>query len=220
MFGLFKKKPKPELVLGHKSRHQGLPAPLGLSDKASVVVDPLLGKLMPGFVLELPTDSSALMVDAQGEIDMGDVHLHRFYTKEDYWIQVKQVASAEEYDSIDEIILFGFGDVLNPTTQHECDKYMALIGKKTYQYADVEYVRVFGDDDSEYAGCPAFVESVYPEMDDKYTTNHQIMLYRRNVEGADRPELLLVAVETDSENNVSIVHSVGIQVYQSELTIT
>ena len=222
MFGLFgKKKEVPPPELGRKSRHPGLPSPLGLSDKAAFVVDPLIGKTTPDLVLELPTDSNPQMIDAQGLIDLGDnVHLHRFYCEEDYWLQIKQSGGADEYSSFDEILLFGFGDVISPTTQAEFEEAAAPIGEKTYVYADKTYTRVFGTESSETSACPEFTERVYPEKADSYEVKHQVMMYSREIPGSDRPELLLVSVETDQTNSIRIVHSVGVELHRSDLTIT
>lgn len=219
MFGsLFGKKDEP------KPRHPGLPSPLSLRLGAAVRLDSILSRVLSaeGYVFELPDAGHVLSVASQGVVDLGEgVRLHRFYFEDDWWLQVKVsgAAGTDPDAGVDEMHLFGFGDVLTPSSQAEFDQMAARIGLPTYSYAEKDYARVWGQG----AGAVAtsdFDERVYPASDASYGVRHQDMLYSRPVPGSPRPELLLVSTETTDSDEVTVVHSVGIPLDPSDLEIT
>jgi len=216
---LFGKKPQTP----PPSRHGTLPAPLGLHLGAAVRLDSILSKVLGDgrFVLELPEPGTPLLVQAQGTVDLGEgVKLHRFYLDDDWWLQVKvSGAGGEEGEGHDEILLFGFGDVLNPSTQAQFEEIAATIGLPHFEYADKSYARQWGVGSSQSATTD-YEERVYPKDDSSYETRHQDMLYAREVTGTSREELLLVSVETDENGSVSVVHSVGMRLERTDLEIT
>ena len=220
MFGsLFSKKdgePKP--------RHPGLPSPLQLRIGAAVRLDSILSKVLGDgrYVLELPESGKFLTVESQGEVDLGEgVKLHRFYLDEDWWLQVK-ASGAVLTDSdagIDGIHLFGFGDVLTPSSQAQLEEMASLIGRPSYAYADKSYDRLWGSGPG-LATTADFQERVYPAAEASYGVRHQDMLHSRAIAGSERPEFLLVSVETDDKGEVSVVHSVGIALNAADIEIT
>jgi len=219
MFGkLFGKKdetPKP--------RHPGLPSPLQLRPGAAVRLDSILSKVLGDgrYLFELPEAGRILSVESQGEVDLGEgVKLHRFYFDDDWWLQVKtsRTASGEPDGGVDEIHLFGFGDVLTPSSQAEFETMAASIGLPTYKYADIVYDRIWGQ--GSQAASADFHERVFPKNEASYGVRHQDMLYSRNIAESSRPEFLLVSVETSDLEEVTLVHSVGIALDATDLEIT
>ena len=220
MFGnLFTKKeedPKP--------RHPGLASPLQLRIGAAVRLDSILSKVLGDgrYVLELPESGKFLTVESQGLVDLGEgVKLHRFYLDDDWWLQVK-VSGTVLTDSdagIDEIHLFGFGDVLTPSSQSEFEEMAGRIGLPSYSYADKTYDRQWGQG-SGLAATADFQERVYPAQEASYGVRHQDMLHNRAIAGSERPEFLLVSVETDDQGEVSVVHSVGIALSAADIEVT
>lgn len=220
MFGnLFGKKeddPKP--------RHPGLASPLQLRIGAAIRLDPILSKVLGagGYVLELPEPGRILSVESQGVVDLGEgVRLHRFYLGDDWWIQVKTsgASSSDPEAGIDEIHFFGFGDVLNPSSQTQFEGFASLIGLPSYSYAGKVYARLWGQG-SGLAATADFQERVHPATEASYGVRHQDMLHSREVAGSSRPEFLLVSVETDDSGEVSVVHSVGIALDATDFEIT
>lgn len=212
MFGsLFGKKDEP------RPRHPGLPAPLELRLGAAVRLDPVLSKVLSGGdrLLELPEPGRILSVVAQGVVDLGEgERLHRFYFEGDWWLQVKASGSA-----VDEISLFGFGEVISPSSQSEFDAVAARIGLSSYEYAGKSFPRTWGQGPGPVATAD-YDERVYPADDASYGTRHQDMLHAREVAGSPRPELLLVSTETSDDGEVSVVHSVGLPLESADLEIT
>jgi hypothetical protein len=206
-----------------KPRHPGLPSPLELRPGAAVRLDPILSKVLSGggYVLELPEPGRILSVESQGEADLGEgVRLHRFYFGDDWWLQVKTSRSSVQPEGgIDEIHLFGFGDVLSPGSQAEFDAMAARVGLPAYDYAERRYERAWGAGDGASATAD-YQERVYPKEEASYGTRHQDMLYSRSVPGSERREFLLVSVETDDSEEVSVVHSVGVALTESDLEVT
>jgi hypothetical protein len=217
MFGKF---------FGHKaealsSRHGELPRPLELHLGAALRLDPILEKVLGDgrFVLELPAPGTPVLVQTQGTVELGEgVRLHRFYLDDDWWLQVKVTGAATE-DSFDEILFFGFGDVLAPSTQAQFEAIAATIGLPSYAYAGRTYLRQWGTDPSPSATAD-YRERVFPMDDAAYAVRHQDMLYSRSIDGSGREELLLVSVETDEAGAVSVVHSVGMRLERADLEIT
>lgn len=213
---LFGKKPQDP-----PSRHGTLPAPLGLRLGAAVRLDPVLSKVLGDgrFVLELPEPGTPLLVMAQGTCELGEgVRLHRFYLDDDWWLQVK-VSGTADADNFDEILLFGFGDVLTPSSQAQFEEIAGTIGLPTYEYAERTFQRQWGVGRAPSATVD-YAERVYPKDDASYETRHQDMLYAREIPGTPREELLLVSVETDEADDVSVVHSVGMRLERADLEIT
>jgi hypothetical protein len=200
-----------------------LPSPLGLRLGCAVRLDPLLSRtLNDGRLLELPEPGTPLVAMAQGLVDLGEgVKLHRFYLDDDWWLQVKATGglSQDGEEGIDEIELFGFGDVLVPSTQAEFDEAARNIGRPEYRYADADFKRLWGTGDGQVATSD-YRESVRTKDGEAYRTRHQDMLHAREIPGSARGELLLVSVETDEEDSVSVVHSVGMLLHRSDLEIT
>ena len=217
MFGnLFGKKEDQAPV----SRHKGLPTPLQLRLGAAVRLDSILSKVLGDgrYLFELPEAGRILSVESQGLVDLGEgVKLHRFYFDEDWWLQVKTSGSGE--GEVDEMHLFGFGDVLTPSSQAEFEEIAARIGKPTYSYADFSYDRLWGQGSAQ-AATADFEERVYPKEDASYAVRHQDMLHSRAIAGTTRPEFLLVSTETDEHDEVTVVHSVGIALDVADLEIT
>lgn len=219
MFGnLFGKKDKdPE------PRHPNLPQPLQLRIGAAVVLDSILVKVSAdtGLILELPDPGSIMMVEAQGEVDLGQsARLHRFYMSEYYWVQVKRSGQlqADSTAGIDEIHFFAFSDEITPSSQEEFEAFARGFGLPTYEFAEVEWERVWGIGGGATPTAD-FSERVYPTDDASYEVKHQDQLYRRELENG-KEELLLVSVETDEKGEVTIVHSVGISLDASDLQVT
>jgi hypothetical protein len=203
-----------------KPRHAGLPSPLHLRLGAVVRLDSILSKVLGDgrYLFELPEAGRILSVESQGLVDLGGgVKLHRFYFDDDWWLQVK-MTGADESD-VDEIHLFGFGDVLTPSSQAEFEAIAARIGKPVYDYADLKYDRLWGQG-AGLAATADFEERVYPEDEASFLVRHQDMLYSRSIEGTSRHEFLLVSTETDEFDEVTVVHSVGIALDVGDLEIT
>lgn len=219
MFGkLFGKKDE-----APKPRHPGLASPLQLRPGAAVRLDSILSKVLGDgrYLFELPEAGRILSVESQGEVDLGEgVKLHRFYFDDDWWLQVKtsRTASGDADSGVDEIHLFGFGDVLTPSSQAEFETMAASIGLPTYKYADIVYDRIWGQ--GSQAASADFHERVFPKDDASYGVRHQDMLYSRNIVDSPRAEFLLVSVETSDLEEVTLVHSVGIALDATDLEIT
>jgi hypothetical protein len=216
LFGKKEEEPRP--------RHPGLASPLQLRLGAAVRLDSVLSKVLGDgrYFLELPEAGQFLSVESQGLVDLGEgVKLHRFYLDDDWWLQVKVsgTVSTESDAGIDEIHLFGFGDVLTPSSQGEFEEMAGRIGLPSYSYADKVYDRLWGQG-SGNATSADFQERVYPAQEASYGVRHQDMLYSRTIAGSERPEFLLVSVETDDQGEVSVVHSVGIAMNAADFEIT
>lgn len=200
-----------------------LPSPLGLRLGGAVRLDPVLSRsLEDGRLLELPKPGTPLMIVAQGLVDLGEgVKLHRFYLDDDWWLQVKVTGglSQDGEEGIDEVELFGFGDVLSPSTQAEFDEIAKNIGRPEYRYADTDFKRLWGTGNGQVATSD-YRESVHTKGGESYQMRHQDMLHAREIPNASRGELLLISVETDAEDSVSVVHSVGMLLHRSDLEIT
>lgn len=213
LFGKKDKEPAP--------RHPNLPNPLNLRLGAAIQFDSILTKVLGAsgnYLLEFPESGSIHMVVAQGEVDLGQgAKLSRFYLKDDYWIQVKRSGSDVEA-GVDEIHLFGFGDVFHPSSQEEFEEFSKGFGLTTYSYAEKTFQRVWGGQSHQLAAAE-YSERVYPADDASYGTAHQDILYSRAVDGG-REELLLVSIETDDDGDVNVVHSVGISVSTSDFQVT
>ena len=201
-------------------RHKGLPSPLHLRLGAAVRLDSILSKVLGDgrYLFELPEAGRILSVESQGLVVLGaGAKLHRFFFDDDWWLQVKTSGAGD--DDIDEIHLFGFGDVLTPSSQSEFDAIAARIGKPVYEYAGFSYDRLWGQG-PDLAATADFEERVYPEDDASFAVRHQDMLHARAIGGSPRPEFLLVSTETDEHDEVTVVHSVGIAVDAADLEIT
>lgn len=204
-------------------RHPGLPTPLNLRPAGMVQFDAILSRVMGGsgkYTLEFPNPGTLHKIQSQGEVDLGQgAKLSRFYLQDDYWLQVKWSGGTANGDSpVDEIHLFGFGDVFSPGSQQEFEEFAATFGLSTYSYDDKTWNRIWSPG-SRKANAAEYSETVYPADESSYGAKHQDMLYGREIEGM-RPEFLLVSIETDDQGEVSVVHSVGIPLDQSDLQAT
>jgi hypothetical protein len=133
-------------------------------------------------------------------------------------VKTSGITSGDPEGGVDEIHLFGFGDVLTPSSQAEFESMAASIGLPTYKYADIVYDRIWGQ--GPQAASADFHERVFPKNDASYGVRHQDMLYSRNIPESPRGEFLLVSVETSDADEVTLVHSVGIALDATDLEIT
>jgi hypothetical protein len=208
--------------------------PLGARLRGAVAIDSMPFRLAGGaFGFECPP--SPQIIEAIGEIDLGEgSRLHRLYLTDDAFLQIPTTGDANSSGSVGDVSLFVYVDSISPANQAAFRDWVAagsLLGAATYTYAGREYRRVWGEGPDPGSGpgqvvrwTPpvAFDENVYktsPETTD-YGLSLYSMLYEREVEGADRNELLLVAAEDSGPNTFCISLALGVPLGAADFEIT
>ncbi|MGI0649549.1 DUF2491 family protein [Pseudomonas aeruginosa] len=193
---------------------------LGLANGKRVSIDPDLDKTVSPHLCQ-PAFSGVQCVWSSGEIELGHGHfLHRFYLDDDEtWIQVHTSGGLD--GSVEEVTLFSYvsADVVN--SQSELARLAgpdSPIGLPQYSYCDRQFERVWGTEEGQ-TELVAYQEKV-TSPDQRYGIKHHAMLYARDTELHSRREFLLFSAEEDEEGTVTLTTSVGVSLFQSDLTVS
>jgi hypothetical protein len=200
--------------------------PLGARLRGAVAIDSMPFRLANGaFGFECP--ASPQIIEAIGAIDLGEgSRLHRLYLTDDAFVQIPTTGEADDNRSVGDVSLFVYVDSISPANQAAFQDWVApgsLLGAATYTYAGREYRRVWGEGaDVRWTPPVAFDETVYKRTADTsdYGLTLYSMLYEREVEGADRNELLLVAAEDSGPNTFCISLALGVPLGAADFEIT
>ena len=194
--------------------------PLGLRLNGRVAFDTLVFRAHPDkFSVQLPEGHQGM--PCYGHIDLGGGHaLHRFYFDEDGYLQVSTAG-----DAIEGIKAFVFVDTVNPTNQHEFQRFISgheHLGAPTIDYAGHRWHRDFSADAPSRAPAVVYDEVLYrhspPRRDDDLT--HYAMLYRREIPELQRDEFLLVTGEDYGPNEFCVTYAIGLDLTTADLDIT
>jgi hypothetical protein len=202
------------------------PFPLGARLGGAVSIDSMPFRLAgDAFGFECP--QSPQIIEAIGAIDLGEgSRLHRLYLTDDAFVQIPTSGDADNNRSVGDVSLFVYVDSISPANQEAFRDWVApgsLLGAATYTYAGREYRRVWGESaDVRWTPPVAFDENVYKRTAESsdYGLSLYSMLYEREVEGADRNELLLVAAEDSGPNTFSISVALGVPLGAADFEIT
>ena len=197
--------------------------PLGARLGGAVVVDEMPFRLAGNaFAFECP--SNPQIIEAIGEIDLGEgSRLHRLYLSDDAFLQIPTTG---DVNGVGDVSLFVYADSISPANQAAFRDWVApgsLLGAATYAYAGREYRRVWGEGaDVRWTPPVVFDENVYKRTADSsdYGLSLYSMLYEREIEGADRSELLLVAAEDSGPNTFCISIALGVPLGAADFEIT
>lgn len=200
--------------------------PLGARLGGAVTIDSMPFRLAgEAFGFECP--SNPQIIEAIGEIDLGEgSHLHRLYLSDDAFLQIPTNGEANNHRSVGDVSLFVYVDSISPANQAAFRDWVSsgsLLGAATYTHGGREYRRVWGESaDVRWTPPVAFDENVYKRTADTvdYGLSVYSMLYEREVEGADRNELLLVAAEDSGPNTFCISIALGVPLGAADFEIT
>lgn len=219
------------LELGYKNKHQTdgknvQKLPLDVEINRSIKIDSLTLEMVKEHTKFVAPSLHEQQISAIGKIDLGEgVTLYRVYLDDgDTWLQFACSGGVTD-DSIDEITLFSYTKVDNPTSNEELSRLAgkdSKLGLPTYTYENILYERMWNSEEGQTELSP-YTEHVRNEEGDEYSVSHNAMLYSRNLPNTERNELLLISVEEfytdDNEQSVSVTTSVGFTVYKNDLNI-
>lgn len=190
--------------------------PLGLSMGTGIRFDASLKLLLDGHSsVAIPGDQA---VYSEGRVDLGQSNwLSRYYLDdEDYWLQVHTSGSID--GQVKSIILFNY---LNNQTLNSEDELRrlagpnSLIGQPTYTLEGVEFQREWGTEAGQTELVPMREQVSKP--DETFSFESHSMLYARDTGLTNRREFLLFSVEEYADGTVSLVTSLGISLYMTDL---
>lgn len=200
--------------------------PLGARLKGAVVIDALPFKLV-GDAWGFSVPEGAQIIEAIGVSDIGDgSRLYRLYLTDDAYLQIPTSDVGGSGGNVGEVSLFVYVDSINPANQAAFRNWLepgSLLGASTYSVAGNEYRRVWGEGpDVGWTPPVAFDEDVFKTSaaTKDYDLSLYSMLYEREVEGADRNELLLVTAEDSGPNSFVISLAVGVPLTLADFDIT
>lgn len=197
--------------------------PLGIAIGRMVKFDDILLETLKDKIKMPIPDSLEQSVYAEGIIDVGHgTKLHRYYFDDSTtWLQI--TAAGTGADSIEDITLFYYVSGERPTSKTELDRLAGTnsrVGLKTYEYEGITYSREWGSElgQTELVG---FDESVTNELNESYGVKLASMLYKRNIPGTERTEMILISVEEgEEENDITVSTAIGISLLSSDLSIS
>ncbi|MEW7858980.1 DUF2491 family protein [Pseudomonas chlororaphis] len=190
--------------------------PLGLSMGAGIRFDASLKLLLAdNSRVAIPGDQA---VYSEGLVDLGQSEwLSRYYLDdEDYWLQVHTSGGID--GQVKSIILFNY--LSNQTVNSEAELRRlagpdSLIGQPTYSLDSVEYLREWGTEAGQTELVPLREQVSKP--DETFAFESHSMLYARDTGLTNRREFLLFSVEQYADGTVSLVTSLGISLYMTDL---
>ena len=199
--------------------------PLGARLKGAVLIDTMPFKLAgDAFAFALPQGPQ--IIEAIGVIDLGNgTKLHRLYLTDDAFVQIP-TSGDHGARSVGDVSLFVYVDSVNPANQDAFRRWVeqgSPLGQPSYTFGDRDYRRVWGEGaDGAWAPPVAFDENIYKTSatTKEYDLSLYSMLYERDVENADRNELLLVAAEDSGPNDFCISLALGVPLSLADFEIT
>jgi hypothetical protein len=200
--------------------------PLGARLKGAVLIDAMPFKLAgDAYAIEIPQGPQ--IIEAIGVIDLGEgSFLHRLYLTDDAFLQIPTTGAVDDANSVGDIALFVYVDAVNPANQAAFRNWLepgSLLGASTYKVGEYDYRRVWGEGaDVRWTPPVAFDEDVYKSSPTtkEYDLSLYSMLYEREVDAADRNELLLVAAEDSGPNDYCISLALGVPLTLADFEIT
>jgi hypothetical protein len=192
------------------------PGPLGLSMGTGIRFDASLKLLLEGHsAVAIPADQA---VYSEGLVDLGQSNwLARYYLDdEDYWLQVHTSGGVD--GEVKSIILFNYLNNQALNSEDELRRLAgpkSLIGRPTYQLEGVQYQREWGTEAGQTELVPMHEQVSKP--DETFAFDSHSMLYARDTGLTNRREFLLFSVEQYADGSVSLVTSLGISLYMTDL---
>lgn len=200
--------------------------PLGARLKGAVVIDAMPFELA-GDAWGFSVPKGPQIIEAIGVSDIGDgARLYRLYLTDDAFLQVPTSDVDGSSGNVGDVSLFVYLDAINPANQAAFRNWLepgSLLGASTYSVGGNEYRRVWGEGpDVRWTPPVAFDEDVFKTSSTTkdYDLSLYSMLYEREVEGADRNELLLVTAEDSGPNSFVISLAVGVPLTLADFDIT
>ncbi|AJO78277.1 MULTISPECIES: DUF2491 family protein [Pseudomonas] len=190
--------------------------PLGLNMGASVRFDASLRLLLDGKTgVVIPGDQA---VYSEGRVDLGQSEwLSRYYLDdEDYWLQVHTSGGVD--GEVKSVILFNYLSNQAINSEAELRRLAgpnSLIGRPSYSLDGVEYQREWGTEAGQTELVPLHEQVSKP--DETFSFDSHSMLYARETGLTNRREFLLFSVEQYADGSVSLVSSLGISLYMTDL---
>lgn len=200
--------------------------PLDIEVNRAINIDRDILEMLKGAIKFKIPKLTEQQVSAIGVIDLGQgTKLYRFYFDDgDTWLQIMASGGVSK-DSIEEIAVFSYNNVQNPTSDAELARIAgkgSAIGLPTYNYCDSTYDRMWHSEEGQ-TELSHYIESVWNEEGGEYDICHSAMLYSRNIENSERNELLLFSVEEffndNGEQEVTVTTSVGITLYTNDISV-
>jgi len=163
----------------------------------------------------IPDDQA---IYSEGIVELGQSNwLSRYYLDdEDYWLQVHTTGSVD--GQVESIILFNYINNLTINSDAELRRLAgpdSAIGLPTYTLNGVEYSREWGTEIGQTELVPLREQVSKP--DESFAFNSHSMLYARDTGLTNRREFLLFSVEDYADGTVSLVTSLGISLYMTDL---
>lgn len=157
---------------------------------------------------------------AYGKFNADNLVVHRFYSQDEDMLEI--VTSKYSNDDIKEIKFFTLYDEVYPATKEDWDFWLhedeGIIGDPVFMNKeDKEFFRAWGDSDSHIP--PAiFNEAIKDLNGETYRTEHQCMLYFRDIDENDvsKKEYLLVSAE-ENEQKLVVELMVGVDISENEI---
>ncbi|MGE7955024.1 DUF2491 family protein [Pseudomonas sp. NPDC089530] len=190
--------------------------PLGLNMGVGVRFDASLKLLLDGKTgVTIPGDQA---VYSEGRVDLGQSEwLSRYYLDdEDYWLQVHTSGGVD--GQVKSVILFNYLSNQAINSEAELRRLAgpgSLIGRPTYTLDGVEYQREWGTETGQTELVPLHEQVSKP--DETFAFDSHSMLYARETGLTQRREFLLFSVEQYADGSVSLVTSLGISLYMTDL---
>jgi hypothetical protein len=195
--------------------------PLGIAIERMIKIDDiLLNSLESKIKMPIPS-SLEQAVYAAGVIELGHgMQLHRYYFDDsETWLQV--TTSGTGQNSVENITLFVYVSGETPTSEDELKRLagpQSLVGLKTYDYEGMTYDREWGSEPGQ-TNLVSFDERVENAAGASYPVKLSSMLYKRDIPGTERSEMILISVEEGEENDITVSTAVGISLLESDITI-
>jgi hypothetical protein len=168
-------------------------------------------------------DASASRIEAYGVIDLGEGEkIHRFYLYNDTFIQFMT-----HNDDIIEIMLFAYDDSQSLTESFVRNfmDYPEQQFDETLNYRDTEYqclMKELGANGREIVRPIHMVEEITKRTESdvmRYTVEHYMQLYRRDVPNTSEHEFVIREVE-ESDDGFMMVYAIGLNIAEKDLTIS
>jgi len=183
-------------------------------DKSAIEFNQQLGLSL---VLDLPEH---VVIEATSHLELGmGSHIKRFYGDDDVYFQVNYTGSQEE-SNVDDVLFFSYrtDKTLVLSTQKDVDDWVTKMKLATLEFNGATFERVF-DSGEEFGTLAEATESVTNREGSTYSLTNTFMLYRREIEGGSE-ELLLVCLEDEGDNSVSLSFAVGCSINSSSISVS
>jgi len=183
-------------------------------DKSDIEFNQQLGLSL---VKELPEH---VVIEAVSHIELGmGSCIKRFYGDDDVYFQVNYTGSQEE-SNVDDVLFFSYrtDKTLVLSSQKDVDNWAMKMKMATFVFDDVTFERVF-DSGEEFGTLAEAEESVTNREGSRYKLTNTFMLFRRDIEGGSE-ELLLVCLEDEGDDSVSVSFAVGCSINGTSIDVS